>query len=116
MNQEKKLKRIAKPSTVIFQKSEEVETPLVSDISIQRLIDDSLLILYREIKQLLFLSSKGKLQPENARDLRDHLKLLFELKNRESEILASMSDEQLEQMLKKDEANETNTSTNSDIK
>lgn len=110
------MKRIAKPSTVIFQKSEEVETPLVSDISIQRLIDDSLLILYREIKQLLFLSSKGKLPPENARDLRDHLKLLFELKNRENEMLSKVTDEQLEQMLKEGGTSETNSSTNSDAK
>lgn len=72
------------------------ETVNVSDISVQRLIDDSLLALYREVKNLLTLSAKGKLTPNDARDLRDHLKLLFELKDREDESLHGISDEELE--------------------
>lgn len=75
--------------------------PPVSDISVQRLIDDSLLALYREIKNLLTLSAKGKLDPSCARDLRDHLKLLFELKDRESDSLEGLTDEQLKTMLEK---------------
>jgi hypothetical protein len=73
----------------------------ISDISIARLIDDSLLALYREIKNLLILSAKGKLSPVDARDLRDHMKLLFELKDREGESLKGMSDEQLKEQLEK---------------
>lgn len=75
--------------------------PPVSDISVQRLIDDSLLALYREVKNLLTLSAKGKLDPSCARDLRDHLKLLFELKDRENESLRHITDDELKTMLEK---------------
>lgn len=74
-------------------------TPTVSDISVARLMDDCLLALHREVRNLLMLSVKGKLDPNNARDLRDHLKLLFELKDRESESLRGFTDEQLKQAL-----------------
>lgn len=67
----------------------------VSDISVARLIDDGLLALYREMRNLLFLSAKGKLDPASSRDLRDSIKLLFELKDRESDSLRGMTDEQL---------------------
>lgn len=67
-----------------------------SDISVARLLDDGLLVLHREIKNLVYASSKGKLSAADARDLRDHLKLLFELKNRENESLRGLTDEQLE--------------------
>lgn len=73
--------------------------PVVSDISIDSLIDNGLLVLYREVKQLLALSSKGKLASPDARDLRDHLKLLFELKDREGDTLKNLSDEELEKIL-----------------
>jgi len=70
------------------------------DISVTRLIDDGLVILYREIKALDLLSSEGKLGPNEARDLRDHLKLLFELKERESDSLKNISDEELSKRAK----------------
>lgn len=66
----------------------------------QRLIDDCLLVLHREVKNLVALSVRGKLEPNDARDLRDHLKLLFELKAREDDSLQGMSDEELEQHAK----------------
>lgn len=75
-----------------------------SDISVQRLIDDSLLILSREIRNLLGSSVKGKLGPNEARDLRDHLKLLFELRDREKESLKGLTDEQLQKILKEIQA------------
>lgn len=78
-----------------------VEPPTVSDISVQRLIDDSLLALSREVKNLLVMSVKGKLQPTDARDLRDHLKLLFELKDREAASLQGLTDDELKDMLDK---------------
>lgn len=69
----------------------------ITDISISRLMDDGLLILYREIQNLKIHSENGKLAPEDAKDLRDHLKLLFELKSRESELLKGLSDEELKE-------------------
>lgn len=72
----------------------------IADISIQRLIDDSLLVLYREVKNLMILSVKGKLDAADARDLRDHLKLLFELKDREADSLKGLSDEELKARIK----------------
>lgn len=77
-----------------------IEVPPISDISVARLIDDGLLILYREIKNLLKLSVHGKLEAAAARDLRDHLKLLFELKARENESLKGLTDEQLKEHAK----------------
>ena len=83
--------------------------PEVSDISVQRLIDDSLLALSREVKNLLVLSAKGKLLPMDARDLRDHLKLLFELKDREDDSLRGISDEQLKEMLDESKQNSSDS-------
>jgi len=78
-----------------------VPDPVISEISIDSLINDGLLALYREIKQLLALSSKGKLDVASARDLRDHVKLLFEIKDREADMLRSLSEEDLKKMLNK---------------
>ena len=73
----------------------EVEMPSLSDISIERLIEDGLLILYREIKNLLALSMRGKLEATDAKDLRDHLKLLFELKGQQQKLVKDFTDEEL---------------------
>lgn len=83
-----------------FVKREPPPDPPISDISIDRLIESSLLILYREVRNLTSLSSQGKLDPADARDLRDITKLLFELKDRESESLKSITDEQLQAQAK----------------
>ena len=66
------------------------------DVSVDRLIDDSLYAIYREVKNILYASSKGKLDANSARDLRDYTKLLFELKARENDSLKGLTDEQLE--------------------
>lgn len=89
-------KRYNEPTDLSGIVAREITPPPISDISVARLIDDGLIVLYREIKNLLALSSKGKLDPNDAKDLRDHLKLLFELKDREKESLGGMTDEQLE--------------------
>lgn len=68
---------------------------LLSDISVDKLLDTGLLILQREIKNLASLSASGKLEANDARDLRDTVKLLFELKEREAKSLSSLSDEEL---------------------
>lgn len=74
--------------------------PLIKDISVSRLLDDGLLALYREMRNLLLLSYKGKLDAPSARDLRDTIKLLFEIQTKESAVLKSMTDEELAEKVK----------------
>lgn len=83
---------------IIIQQTNKPEVPdtPVSDISIDGLIDNGLLALYREMKNLLMASSKGKLDSASSRDLRDIIKLLFELKDRENQILSGLSDEEFD--------------------
>ena len=83
----------------VLPTKQEPEIPLVSDVSVQRLIDSSLSILDREVKNLMMLSSRGKLDPASARDLRDTTRLLFELKDRENESLRGITDEELNNLL-----------------
>lgn len=90
------MKRIVHPSS--FNKPTKVTDPVVSDISIDGLINDGLLALYREIKNILILGTNGKLDASSSRDLRDHLKLLFELKDRELTLLDQLDDETLEKI------------------
>lgn len=87
----------SKPNTIIPPATPPVSDIPLSDISVSRLIDDGLLALYREIKNLLILSAKGKLDAASSRDLRDTVKLLFELKDRENESLKGLTDEQLKE-------------------
>lgn len=77
-----------------------VADPNISDISVARLIDDGLLAIHREMKNLLMLSARGKLEAADSRDLRDTVKLLFELKDRENESLKGLTDEQLKEQVK----------------
>lgn len=100
------MKYIAKPQTVVTIKEDAVASDPVSDISVARLIDDGLLVIYREVKNLLLLSAKGKLDAASSRDLRDTVKLLFELKERENESLRGLTDEQLEAQVKAALSNE----------
>lgn len=72
-----------------------------SDVSIERLIELGLTALDREIRNLTMASSKGKLDAPSARDLRDHIKLLFELQQREADFLRGLTDEQLQAILDK---------------
>lgn len=94
------MKRTAKPvvsMTHMYKKPE--ADPLLSDISVGRLIDDGLLAIYREMRNLLLLSANGKLEAANARDLRDLVKLLFELKDREDALLKGLTDEQIKKII-----------------
>lgn len=93
------MKYVAKPATIVTAKKDPVPDP-TSDISVARLIDDGLLVLYREMANLKMLSVHGKLDAASARDLRDTIKLLFELKERENESLRGITDEQLAEALK----------------
>lgn len=95
------MKRIVKPGTPVdFTPKEKPADLPISDISVDRLIDDGLLALYREMKNLLILGAKGKLDAPSSRDLRDTVKLLFELRDRESESLRNLTDEQLQDKVK----------------
>lgn len=97
------MKRIipSNPSTTSMQAPKERPAdPLISDISVDGLIGDGLLALWREIKNILRLGANGKLDAATARDLRDNLKLLFELKDREKSLLGDMTDEELQSKAK----------------
>jgi hypothetical protein len=100
------MKRYAKPQTALDKVTQgEASTdmtppPPIADISVVRLIDDGLVALYREMKNLLVMSSKGKMDPANARDLRDYMKLLFDLKAQEADSLSKVSDEELKAQAK----------------
>lgn len=96
------MKRIVKAANTIITAKEGPfkDDPLTSDISVARLIDDGLLALNREVKNLLILSSHGKLEASDSRDLRDTIKLLFELKDREGESLRGLTDDQLKDKVK----------------
>lgn len=97
------MKRYAKPVTDISSvvgKDQEPDPPL-SSISVDRLLDTGLLCLHREMRNLMAASSKGKLDAASARDLRDTVKLLFELKDREADLLKGKSDEELAELAKK---------------
>ena len=95
------MRRIVKPTTDISAFSakvdviDEVSPSSLGDISVVRLIDDGLLNIYREMRNITLLSAKGKLDAPTARDLRDYVKLLFELKERERESLLGLTDEEL---------------------
>lgn len=93
------MKSVPKPNQ-LTDLTTRVPDPVTSDISVARLIDDGLLALFREMKNLLMLSSRGKLEAADARDLRDTLKLLFELKDRESQSLQGLTDEELKAKVK----------------
>lgn len=88
-----------KPNQLTPLPSKDVLDIPIQEISIEHLIDNGLAILYREIKNLMVLSASGKLEPEDARDLREHLKVLFELKARENDLLKGLSDEQIKQLV-----------------
>jgi len=94
------MKYVPKPNQSSITETKEPES-FVSDISVTRLIDDGLLAIHREMKNLLMLSARGKLDAAQARDLRDTVKLLFELQARENDSLRGLTDEQLKEQAKK---------------
>jgi hypothetical protein len=95
------MKYVIKPNQSSISATPKVAEIPASDISVARLIDDGLLAIHREMKNLLMLSAKGKLDAAQARDLRDTVKLLFELQAREGDSLRGLTDEQLKEQAKK---------------
>lgn len=73
--------------------------PKVSDISLDDLIGKHLLIIYRDTRQLLIESVTGKLSKESSQCLRDNLKLLLELKDREKDIFEDIPEEELRKII-----------------
>lgn len=57
-------------------------------------------ILRREVQNLLYESSRGKLNAGSARDLVNYVKLMHELKMEKAKALAEMSDEELAKLAK----------------
>lgn len=93
-------KRYNEPTDLSGIVAREITPPPISDISVQRLIDDGLTALYREMRNLLILSAKGKLDAPAAKDLRDTIKLLFEIQAREDSSLKGITDEALKAKVK----------------
>jgi hypothetical protein len=93
------MKHVSKPRTDIMQAplTKEPEV-LISEISIGALLDKGLLSLHREMLNLTQMTAKGKLSAADARDLRDTVKLLFELKDRENQLLKDKTDDELKAM------------------
>ena len=95
------MKHYSKPTTTVKTLDDVLpvmdDQPL-SEVSVDRLIDNGLTVLQREMKNLLSQSARGKLDAASACDLRDMVKLLFELKDRESDLLKGKTDDELKAM------------------
>lgn len=94
------MKHYAKPVVMQAPSPKPEEVP-ISEISIDSLIDDGLLALHREIKNIVKQGVHGKLDAPTARDLRDHLKLLFEIRDRELEGAKGLTNEQIQEIIEK---------------
>lgn len=75
--------------------------PAPSDIDIADLLSKTLEILRREVKHLLMESSAEKLHPNSARDLVNYVKLLSELHSEEKDLLDTLTDDELKEILNK---------------
>lgn len=67
------------------------------DPDLDNLLSKCLTILDREVRHLMLLSL-DKLSKDNAHSLREHTKLIMDLKKREKELLEDMPDEDLERL------------------
>ena len=92
------MKYTVKPQTQLPKVESQPDTP-ISELSIEALIQSTLLILDREVRNLKSLSARGKLDAASARDLREHAKLLFELKQREDDWLKNLTDDEIQAIL-----------------
>lgn len=69
---------------------------------IESLLDISMRALWREMDVINRYSVQGKLDTNTSRDLINYVKLLREMKKEEDELLASMTDDELNNLAKKD--------------
>lgn len=73
----------------------DIPSPLRSDLELSSMLDGSLQILFRELYFLRLSSASGKLTKDDAIALRDYIKLLKDLKERERKLLDDLTDEEL---------------------
>lgn len=78
----------------------EMNTPM-EDISLDKLLNNCLVLLDREIKELRKESVLGKLSKDSAHSLRENAKLILDLKKKEKELLDGMSEEELREFIEK---------------
>lgn len=78
-----------------FQVSVPDEPLEPGEFDVEKLLSNSGEILRREITNLLMESSRGKLGATSARDLVAYVRLLVELKLKQEEELAGLTDEEL---------------------
>lgn len=81
------------------------QTPVLSSndlgvFDVDALLDKAVLVLQREIQQLVIRSASGKLEPEHARDLISYVQLLNKLREDMRKSVAQMDDEQLQNLSK----------------
>lgn len=67
----------------------------VGIFDIEAELDKCAIVLQREIKNLLTLSVRGKLESVDARDLVQYIKLLHELRTDQKSKAAAMTDDEL---------------------
>lgn len=72
-----------------------IPKPNESDIVLEDLIDKAMVILSREITNLLVASSSKKLDTASARDLAVYVKLLTDMKLKQDKTISSLSDEEI---------------------
>lgn len=95
------MRRIAKPNTTIpTTEPASIDSEVPADFDVEKLLAQGGAILTREIKNLMIASSRGKLEPNEARDLVSYLKLLTELKAAEEATNENLTTEELEQIAK----------------
>ncbi len=87
------------PTKSDFVDSKAAFNELDKEVDLQTLVKSSLSILNREIKALVFESSKGKLSKGSATDLVSYIKLLNELHDKEQELLENLSEDDLKDIL-----------------
>lgn len=91
-------KYVAKaPPTEYVSSSKPVEqhSELAADFDIDKLLDKGLLILQRDMQNIMAQGVHSKLDGAASRDLVSYIKLLNELKAEKAKDLANMTDEQL---------------------
>lgn len=92
------IRKVKEEEAEIARKSKLPPDLPISDISFGDLLDRSRLILHREIGNLTYESSQGKLSKDSAQSLRDYVKLLTDLNEREKELVKDLSADQLKEI------------------
>lgn len=79
-----------------------VQEEVDPNLSIDSLLQRSLLTINRMLKHITIQSTDGTWDRESVQNLKDLTMMLLEFKKKEAEILDQMSDDQLEAMVKHD--------------